>query len=264
VRPIAPVIALALLYGAVLAHWRGEPGSAGGPLSRVRIAAGSTGLAVLAVALGPPLDGSATNDLAAHMLQHVLLLSVVPPLLLVGRVPQVVAAAAPAGRRRLHRRLGAHVLDRPAFVVAVTMIAVVTQAVAFGLWHLPALYDAAVGNDAVHAAEHLTFLGVGCFFWWALLRLSAQLGPPAAVLALFLATLPATLLGALMTLSTTPWYPRYLTGTVTQAVTRQQLAGVVMWAVGGMVTVACAVVLFGGWLASLERAAPRLDWEPAP
>jgi cytochrome c oxidase assembly factor CtaG len=150
-------------------------------------------------------------------------------------------------------------------IVAITAFAIAVQTIAVGLWHVPRLYDAAVGNDAVHAAEHLTFLGVGCFFWWAVLRLSEQLGSPAGVVALFVASLPATLLGALMTLSTTSWYPPYATGTGAHAVARQQLAGVVMWAFGGTVTVAAAAVLFGAWLASMERErATRLDWEPAP
>jgi len=265
VRPIAPVVVLVLVYAAALAHWRGVPAAPYGAVPTERVAAGLAGLAALALALGPPLDGWATGDLAAHMVQHVLLLSVVPPLLLLGRVPAVVAAALPLGRRMSRNRPAGSGLARPMPAVALTALAIAAQTVAVGLWHFPRCYDAAVGNDAIHAAEHLTFLGAGCFFWWTLLRLNAQLGSPAAVVALFAASLPATLLGALMTLSTTPWYPRYTTGTVADAAARQQLAGVVMWAVGGMVTVVGAVALFGAWLATMDRATrARLDWEPTP
>src|SRR6059058_4436854 len=102
--PLAPVVALALLYTAALA--RHGPRSAK-PLTPLRIAAGFGGLVALALALGPPLDGWAASDLAAHMLQHVVLLAVAPPLLLLGCVPAVALRALPiASRQRVMRAAG--------------------------------------------------------------------------------------------------------------------------------------------------------------
>ena len=67
-----------------------------------------------------------------------------------------------------------------------------------------------------------------------------------------------------MTLSTAPWYPSYATGSAAHALTRQQLAGVVMWGVGGMVYVISGAALFASWLAGMERTAPaRAGMEPA-
>jgi putative membrane protein len=245
-QPLAPVVGVALLYAAVLAqHGR----DAAVRLTPLRVLAGAAGLVTLALALGPPLDGWAASDLAAHMLQHVLLLAVAPPLLLLGCVPAVVVRALPsASRQRLYRAAGAIAL----------------QTLVLGVWHLPRLYDAAAANNALHALEHASFLGAGCVFWWCVLGLGSESGPAWAVVCLFVASLPATLLGALMTLSTAPWYPYYATGATAHALTRQQLAGVVMWGVGGMVYVVSAAALFAAWLARMEQSTPaRARMEPA-
>jgi len=263
VQPLAPVVALALLYAAVLAqHGR----DAAVRLTPLRVLAGAAGLVTLALALGPPLDGWAASDLAAHMLQHVLLLAVAPPLLLLGCVPAVVVRALPsASRQRLERaarRVARAVRAAPPPYRAAGAIAL--QTVVLGVWHLPRLYDAAAANNALHALEHASFLGAGCVFWWCVLGLGSESGPAWAVVCLFVASLPATLLGALMTLSTAPWYPYYATGATAHALTRQQLAGVVMWGVGGMVYVVSAAALFAAWLARMEQSTPaRARMEPA-
>jgi len=71
------------------------------------------------------------------------------------------------------------------------------------VWHVPEIYDAPPRTPPLHAAEHLSFLLTGVAFWW----LVARSGTGAAVITIFVASLPGTLLGALMTLSTAPWYP---------------------------------------------------------
>jgi putative membrane protein len=252
VQPLAPVVALALLYAAVLAqHGR----DAAVRLTPLRVLAGAAGLLALALALGPPLDGWAASDLAAHMLQHVVLLAVAPPLLLLGCVPAVVVRALPpASRQRLTRaagRIARALRAAPPLYRAAGAIAL--QTVVLGVWHLPRFYDAAAANNALHALEHACVLGLG-----------SESGPAWAVVCLFIASLPATLLGALMTLSTAPWYPYYATGTTAHALTRQQLAGVVMWGFGGMVYVVSAAALFAAWLARMEQSTPaRARMEPA-
>ena len=261
--PLAPVVALALLYTAVLA--RHGPRAAE-PLTRLRIAAGFGGLVALTLALGPPLDGWAGSDLAAHMLQHVVLLAVAPPLLLLGCVPAVALRALPcASRQRVMRgagRTARAVRAVPPQYRAAGAIAL--QTVVLGVWHLPRWYDAAAAGDALHALEHVSFLAAGCIFWWCVAELGTDSGPAWAVVCLFVASLPATLLGALMTLSTAPWYPYYATGPTAHALMRQQLAGVVMWGVGGMVYVVSGAGLFASWLAHMERTAPaRAGMEPA-
>jgi putative membrane protein len=91
------------------------------------------------------------------------------------------------------------------------------------------------------------------FLWWTLLHVSrARLG--IGVIALFFAALPGTALGVLMTFARTVWYPVYGTGPA--ALGDQQLAGVVMWAVGNTIYLIAAVALFAAWLSSMERATP--------
>ena len=239
---LTPVGIVAVLYAIGLTR---------DPVDRGRRFAGCLGVVVLAVALGPPLDVWSATNLTAHMVQHVALLTIAPPLLVIGRVPETIVHLSPrtdASARSILRR---------APLVAWTVAALALQTAALGLWHLPSIYDAAATHAPLHAAEHLSFLLTGVAFWWVV----ARLGTGAAVITSFLASLPGTLLGALLTLATATWYPHYATGS--SALQDQQLAGVVMWAVGGMAYVAAGAALFVMWLRELERRSPsRVAMEP--
>jgi putative membrane protein len=175
-------------------------------------------MVVLAVALGPPLHGAADSSLVAHMTQHVLLMTVAPPLLVLGwgRGPGRAVWLAPA--------LLAH------------------TAVLWG-WHLPWLYDLAVRNAPVHAVEHLSLVAAGCGLWWALGIGDGEVPGGGAVLTLFAACFPGTLLGAALMLAPGPWYAAY------PSLAGQQLAGVVMWAFAGTVYALAGGALVVAWLA---------------
>jgi cytochrome c oxidase assembly factor CtaG len=108
-------------------------------------------------------------------------------------------------------------------------------------WHAPVLYEAAMRTDAVHVLEHVTFLGAGVLFWWALV--SPVRGE--SVLIAFITALPLAVLGLGMTLSRTRWYAVY-----DAPISDQQVAGAVMWGGGGALTVLAALVLFYAWMAS--------------
>jgi cytochrome c oxidase assembly factor CtaG len=122
------------------------------------------GVAALTLPLVSPLDAIADGYLlSAHMLQHLLLLDVGPALLMLAlRGPLLffflpAAVLAPlAGIRPLRRCLG--VLVRPSVAFLLWTVAVAT-------WHVPAVYDYAVGHGAVHQLEHLSFVVVGCLVW---------------------------------------------------------------------------------------------------
>ena len=212
------------------------------------------GMAALLIALVGPLDARAHVSLTAHMSQHVLLLMVAAPLLVAGAVVPALLWALPgnlrprafAGWRRVtrsHAGLGWMVW---------TGAAIFVQSVAMWLWHLPGPFQAALRHPALHAAEHLTLVATAMVFWWAAAAgRRDRLG--AAVLAVFVAALPGTGLGAALTLANHPWYPAYAGA---GALADQQLAGVVMWAVGGFVYVIAAAVLFARWMGSLERSMP--------
>jgi putative membrane protein len=211
------------------------------------------GLLTVAAALLSPLDGAAGTSLTAHMVQHVLLLCVAPPLLVLGApVPALLWSLPDRGRtagRRVWRRVvrsrrGAGWLWWMAAALGV-------QTVAMWAWHAPLLYDAAVRHEAVHVAEHLTYVGAGCLFWW-----TVTAGPHrrhgAAALGVIIGALPGTALGAALTFASRPWYPPY------PSLSDQQMAGVVMWAFAGTAYIVAAGVLIGAWMVSLDREDERL------
>ena len=216
------------------------------------------GLATVAAALVSPLDGLALGSLVAHMVQHVLLL-VVAAALLVTAAPMPTLLAGLPGRfatppPTAGRWSAASARSRwwPAWMAA----AVVVQTAVMWAWHAPALYGAAVDDKAIHAVEHLWFLGAGLLFWGALAAgVASRRG--AGVVAMFVAALPGTALGAALTLAPRPWYPMY------PSLEDQQLAGVVMWGFAGAVYVVAAGVVFGLWLAAEDRDA-EVDVVPGP
>lgn len=173
-------------------------------------------LATIAAAVSPPFDAAASSSLAAHMTQHVLLLTVAPPLLALG----IERAVAPT-------------------TVAFVSAALAHSAVLLG-WHVPALYDAADAHLPVHLVEHVSLIGAGVGLWWAVGIASRR--RPVALLALFVAGFPGIALGSAMTLSRHPWFRDY------RDLTDQQIAGVVMWAGAGAFYALASGAITLAWL----------------
>jgi putative membrane protein len=209
------------------------------------------------LALGPPLDSAVDGNLPLHMVQHVLLLVVIPPLLATSAPVTVALYALPAHRRRalqpLWRRMlrsqeGSHWL---AWTAGAFALANLTLAV----WHLPVCYEAALRNPVLHVAEHLSFVATATLFWWMVLGAGRRDRRGLGVLGVFVASLPASALGVLMTLASTSWYASY--GESARAVRNQQVAGAIMWGFGGLALVVAAAALFASWLAAMDRADAR-------
>jgi cytochrome c oxidase assembly factor CtaG len=219
-------------------------------------------LLALLVALTSPLEDAATRELPVHMVQHLLLLAVAAPLLAVSAPVTVVLRALPAAVRR-RVAPGVRRITRwqtsPRGWLAWMVAAFVLSTAALFLWHVPAVYDAAVRHPVVHVLEHTTFVATATLFWWMALGATRRSRRGLGVLAVFVATLPATALGILMTMARTPWYAVYGHGAA--ALRDQQVAGALMWGFGGAALVVGAAALFASWLASMDRAervgAPR-------
>ncbi len=254
--PLAVILAVGALYGAgIVRAW--DAAGPGRLVHPAKVACFAAGLAALIVALASPLDGLADTSLTAHMVQHVLLITVAAPLIAVG-APLIAFGHAfeatpndvPSLVRRQYRprRVTTH-------WAAWTVLALVVHIGAVAAWHLPAVYDAALRNDAIHAAEHASFFFTALVLWWAALGAGRRSRRGGGVLVLFVATLPANALGLMMTVAATAWYPSYSHGTA-GALQDQQLAGVVMWGFGGMATLVGVFALFVSWLQSLERMSP--------
>jgi cytochrome c oxidase assembly factor CtaG len=214
-----------------------------------------SGLLVVVLALESPLDPLSADLFAVHMVQHLLLILVAAPLLVLAAPLAGVLWGLPPDVRQgtlvLGRRLPAWV-SRPAIAVALHVLAV-------WAWHLPGLYDAAVANAWVHAAEHACFVGSAALFWWALLHRRRAYG--AAVLYVFAMAIQSTALGALLTFARSPWYTSHLATTAAWGLTAledQQVAGLIMWVPGGLFYLAAALGLFGMWLKTDDAPGPAL------
>jgi cytochrome c oxidase assembly factor CtaG len=176
----------------------------GPPVSWNRQAAFHLGTLVLFVALVSPLDHlSDVYLLSAHMVQHMLLLLVAPPLWLLGMPNGWFDPLIPAG----HFQSFLRGVTRP----AITFL--IFNGVLW-VWHIPALYDAALYNEQVHILEHLFFLAAGVIGWWPILGFLPIVAPrasyPVQLIYLFAAMLSTAVLGILITFAATPVYPFYL------------------------------------------------------
>jgi putative copper resistance protein D len=256
--PSALVIAVAAV-GYLTADGRVRSARGRVPRPRARLAF-LTGLGVLLVALTGPLDAAVATSFSAHMVQHLLLTMVAPPLLLLG-APLTLALAAWPGAPR--RALLGVVRSRPARVVAAPAVA---WGLFFGvLWgvHLTGIYDSALRNQAVHAAEHVALLTTALLFWMPIVRADpapSVLSYPARILYLFVAMPAMAFLGLALVSARHVLYATYAQSEGTaRALADQQAAGAIMWA-GTMVLIvpALAFVLLD-WMRADEREAERID-----
>jgi putative membrane protein len=253
---LATLALTALLYRQGLAHQRAWRRPAARPAEVVAFAGG---LLALAVALASPLEGAASSLFAAHMAQHLLLMMVAAPLLVLGRPVVVLSQALPRRWRRVLRararrrvRMTAHSLSHPAVVWAV-------GATVLWAWHLPTLYEVALSHDALHALEHVSLVASSALVWaLALGRGPRSLATPAAVMVLFATALQSGALGAVLALARTPLYPIHAPAAPLWGLTPledQQLAGVLMWVPPGLVYVTVMAGLLVRWFASLDISA---------
>jgi putative membrane protein len=216
-----------------------------------RLAAFLLGLATIWTAIGSPLDGFADALLSAHMVEHLLLMSFVPPLLLLGYpvVPLlrglphgfVVRVAGPLLRLRTLRRVG-HFLTTP-------LVAWLAMNLIFLGWHVPAAYDFALEHEHWHEFEHLCFLGSSILFWWPLIRpwpTSTHSLGWYVLPYLILADIVNTALSAFLAFCDRPVYGYYLREPNPfhiSPLSDQALGAVIMWVVGSLVFLIPAVFL---------------------
>lgn len=209
------------------------------------------GWLVLVIALDSPLHEWAEQLFSAHMAQHELLMMVAAPLMVLGRPLIAFLWVLPIRWRvRIGRARVWHVLSGP-------IVATVLHALALWIWHLPSLYQATIHNEAIHAAQHLSFFLTAAIFWWALIHgRYGRMGYGVAVTYVFFTAAHSGILGALIALSPTVIYPIYQSTTARwgiDPIDDQQLAGILMWIPAGVVFTIVGVALFAGWLREAER-----------
>ncbi|MGA0607172.1 cytochrome c oxidase assembly protein [Phenylobacterium sp. VNQ135] len=205
----------------------------------------------LAASVVSPLHEAGERSFTAHMVEHEILMLVAAPLLVLSRPLAVMLWALPAAGRQALGAAGRWPPLRQVWrVLNEPVTATLLQAAALWIWHVPALFDLALRDDGWHIAQHLSFFVSALFFWSAMLeakRRGYPIGLPAVCL--FVTSLVAGALGALMALSESPWYARYaelgLAPFGLTPVEDQQLAGLLMWVPGGLVHAGAALALVG-------------------
>lgn len=220
-----------------------------------------SGLLILGIALMSPIDVLASQLFTFHMVQHVLLVMVIPPLLLLANplpfslwgLPK--SARSQAGgllrrkspfRRGLKRLTGAGLVWM-AFVIV------------YWGWHDPNAYDLALRSALVHDLEHITFFVVSLLFWWHAIGAGPRIHQPMSQgvrFAYLLSAIPISMVAGLaITFATEPIYSYY------EAMPRlwgisvmddQRIAGVIMWVVGGMMYLVAALIIAARWLQTEE------------
>jgi len=239
---------------------------------RWRLAAWLTGLGVLYVAIASPIDAFGGLLLQVHMLQHLLLMMVVPPLLLVAWPAIPVLRGLPAFVRRdtlgpflawpalrdAWRRLTHPLIAWPLFVAC------------FWTWHLPALYELALVSPFWHRAEHAMFLAAGVLFWWPVVQpypFAPQWPRWAMIPYLLAASVQNTIFSAIFCFADRVLYPAYETVprvTAMTALQDQAAAGALMWVPGSLAMLAPAAWIARGLLTPAALRARPARRPPAP
>ncbi len=249
--PVWLTTAILITAGVYLRGWLAIRATRPHQFTTLRLGSFFCGLCVLWLAIGSPLDGFADVLLSAHMVEHLLLMSVVPPLLLCGLpvvpllrgvpAPAVRLIAAPLTRSPALRRFG-HWLITP-------LVAWLLMNICFLGWHVPAAYDFALEHENWHVVEHACFLGSSILFWWCLVRpWPTRIQAPTWGILFYLvsADVVNTMLSAFLAFCDRPVYRFYLNHPNPFAVSPLQdqvLGAVVMWVFGSLAFLIPAMVI---------------------
>jgi len=207
------------------------------------------GLVTLWFALETPIDTISDYYLdSVHMLQHVLIGFVAPPLMLLGLSPQMVGQVV--------RVPGVRAVTEPVpaqIIAGLVMIG----------WHLPPLYDATLYSGSLHVAEHLMFIAAGLVLFWPMLDATSahtrwRMSPGAKLMYMLVATLPQDGVALALIFSRVPFYEYYthaprLVSSLTPLID-QTVAGAVLMVLGKATMAVAAIAVFVRWFGSEQRA----------
>lgn len=251
---------LALQVGAYLAcvgplrRW--FPGSARVPRQQVQLFL--LGVLVLFIALVSPLGILSDGYLfSAHMLQHLLVTLIAPPLLLLG-TPRWLFR--PLVQVSIGRAIG-RALTNP-------LVSLLLYNAVFAIWHIPAYYERSLSDPQIHAFQHVLFISTATLMWWPIFSPLDDLPPladPLKCMYLFVASIPGTILGAIITLTSDVLYPTYARAPRVWGITAgddQIIAGLSMWIGGALIYLALLTVFFFHWLHDDEFASSQ-DTRPS-
>lgn len=252
---LAVLLAVLAAYAAGARALRGGAGSTG--VGRSQQASFYLGWTVLALALVSPLCNLTVALFSARVSQHMLLLLVAAPLLVLGRPAHVIGRLLPATRTRLAGSALHRIHAGLSGLLASPPVVWVFFAVLLWVWHAPGFYAATFESNAVYWAMHVTLLGSALPLWRVLLAHDAA-GLLHRLLAGFATAVQMGLLGALITFAPRALYAPHLLTSAPWGYTPledQQLGGLIMWVPGCSVFVIALLVAIGRMLSTLEGGA---------
>jgi putative membrane protein len=248
--PLFAIAVAALLYALGMRE-RVSRGSR----PRAEAALFAAGLIALVLAYDSPLAALDDELFWVHMTQHMLLLAVAPPLILLGRPWATMGRSLPAGvRRRISRGLVHGAWSAPLRAAARRLSgptpALVLYLGTLVVWHIPLLFDATLHSSAVHELEHALFLATGLLYWSHLIDsppFRSRLGFLHRALYATIGMVVCSALGLVLAFAPSPLYPGYADlvsrpGEIS-ALADQHLAGGIMW-VPGSISFTVAIVLY--------------------
>ena len=216
------------------------------------------GVALIFLSLNGPLhDLSDYYLFSAHMLQHLLLTLVLPPLLIHGTPGAML--------RPLLRSPAVNAVAR---VVTKPHACFLIFNVVLAAWHLPPLYNAALAHHPIHIVQHLMFMAAAVLMWWPLMSPLPELprlAYPGQMLYCFLMVIPMSIVSVYIAMADTILYPLYSTAPRLWGISPmmdQMIGGLIMWIPGGLFFYGVMTVVFFKWSQRQEdsTAAAQVGW----
>lgn len=237
-------------------------------ISAWRLAAFLAGIVSLWIAIGSPVQAFDDVSLSVHMVQHLLLMAIAPPLILLGAptlpllqgLPRSMArsVAGPFLRWGWVKRCG-RLITHPAVCWLAATLALIG-------WHVPAVFELALRWNSWHELEHACFFGTGLLFWWPVVQPwpSTTRWPRWSIpLYLFCATLPCDVLSAFLVFCGRVVYSSYLSTPRPfniSALQDQECAAALMWVCVTVIFLVPAVVVTMQILSPQRAHLPEEDW----
>ena len=214
-----------------------------------QVATFTAGVLVIFVSLLSPIHFLSDGYLfSAHMLQHVLLTLVAPPLLILGTPEWLVRPI-----------LRPNLMFRIARIATFPVIAFAVFNLTFSIWHIPALYNTSVTSHGVHIGEHLLFIATAVLMWWPIASIMPELprlSYPFQMAYLFLLSIAQIILFAPITFSAEPLYEWYVNAPRIWDISPlvdQQLGAILMKMGGAAIFLTLIIVIFFRWFSQEER-----------